>query len=149
MKINESIKQREFENPQNQVWINLMYTHNHLMDHISQVFKKHGITKQQYNVLRILKGKNNMPATCGEVKGVMLDKNPDLSRLGDRLVAKGLINRAVNEDNRREVELSITKAGLERVDRMHPELRENMQVLYNLSDEEARQLSGLLDKLRG
>jgi len=79
----------------------------------------------------------------------MLDKNPDVSGVGDRLVAKGLSHRGVNEDKRREVELSITTAGLELLEKMHPEMHENMQVLDNLSDEEARQLSALLDKLRG
>jgi DNA-binding MarR family transcriptional regulator len=149
MKINESIKQLEFEDSQTKAWVNLMYTHNQLMDQTSQVFKKFGITRQQYNVLRILKGKDKSPATCGEVKRVMLDKNPDLSRLGDRLVAKGLILRVLNENNRREMELSISQKGLDLLQQMYPELKKNIKVLHNLSDEEAEHLSTLLDKLRG
>lgn len=149
MKINESLKQLKFEDSQTKAWVNLMFTHNQIMDHTSHVYKKFGITKQQYNVLRILKGRGKEPATCGEVKRVMLDKNPDLSRLGDRLVAKRLIHRVVNENNRREVELSITGDGINLLEQMGPELHHNMQIIYNLSDQEAEQLSGLLDKLRG
>src|SRR5690606_38544080 len=100
MKISESIQQSKFENPQIKAWINLMFTYHHMMDRIRQVFKQYDITQQQYNVLRILKGKKSGPATCGEVKQVMLDKNPDLSRLSDRLVAKGLIHREVNVDRK-------------------------------------------------
>ena len=126
-----------------------MFTYHFLMDRSRQVFKRFGITQQQYNVLRILKGRKNEPATCGEVKRVMLDKNPDLSRLGDRLVLKGLVTREVNEDNRREVMLSITKKGLVLLDAIHSPLKETVRIEGALTDQEAEQLSDLLDKLRG
>src|SRR5690554_5540704 len=116
MKIHDSIKQAQFENPQSKAWVNLMFTYHFVMDRSRHVFKQFGITQQQYNVLRILKGKKNQPATCGEVKQVMLDKNPDLTRLSDRLVAKGLVNREVNENNRREVALAITAKGIALLD---------------------------------
>ncbi|HYH56979.1 MAG TPA: MarR family transcriptional regulator, partial [Anseongella sp.] len=103
---------------------------------------------QQYNVLRILRGKKGETACCAEVKEVMLDKNPDLTRLCDRLVGKGLIKREVNESNRREVGLSITKEGLGLLERIQPELEKSNRFLYNLSESEAGQLSALLDKLR-
>lgn len=148
MTINDSIEQSEFDNPQTKALVNLMFTYHQMMDRTRQAFKKSGITQQQYNVLRILKGRKMKGATCGEVKRVMLDKNPDLSRLSDRLVAKGLIQREVNGNNRREIELSITQRGLDLLDQMAPVLRENSQFLNALSDQEAEQLSDLLDKLR-
>src|SRR5690554_4463878 len=148
MKINDSIKQVEFENPQTKAWVNLMFTYHQMMDKTRQVFKQFGLTQQQYNVLRILKGKNNEPATCGEVKRVMLDKNPDLSRLCDRLVAKGLIYRETNETNRREVELTITDKGLDLLHAISVPLKETAQLHNSLTDQEAEQLSDLLDKLR-
>lgn len=148
MKINDSIKQVEFENPQSKAWVNLMFTYHQMMDKTRPVFKRFGLTQQQYNVLRILKGKKSQPATCGEVKRVMLDKNPDLSRLSDRLVAKGLIFRATNENNRREVELTITPKGLDLLDTIDLPLKETSQLHKSLTDQEAEQLSDLLDKLR-
>jgi len=148
MKINDSIQQVEFENPQTKAWVNLMFTYHHMIDKTRQVFKQFGLTQQQYNVLRILKGKKSRPATCGEVKRVMLDKNPDLSRLCDRLVAKKLVVRGINENNRREVELTITAKGLELLDAIYLPLKETAQLHNSLTDLEAEQLSDLLDKLR-
>ncbi|WP_236980735.1 MarR family winged helix-turn-helix transcriptional regulator [Membranihabitans maritimus] len=148
MKIEEAIQQKKFKDPQAKAWINLVYTHNQLMGRVNQVIKKFGITHQQFNVLRILRGRENRSAICSEVKSVMLDKNPDVTRLGNRLVAKELITRGVNENNRREVELSITEKGLDLLKQIDPELSNYNQFLYNLTDEEANQLSDLLDKLR-
>ena len=148
MKINDTIEQGEFENPQTKAWVNLMYTYHHMMDRTRQVFKQFNITQQQYNVLRILRGKKNQPATCGEVKQVMLDKNPDLSRLSDRLLAKGLIHREVNAENRREVELTITDQGLALVAAIETPLKKALALDEALTNEEAEQLSILLDKMR-
>lgn len=148
MKLHDSIKQTESKNPQTQAWVNLMFTYHHMTDRIRQVFKQFDITQQQYNVLRILRGKKNQPATCGEVKQVMLDKNPDLSRLSDRLLAKGLIQREVNPNNRREVELTITQKGLQLIASIEPPLKEALRLENALTNEEATQLSQLLDKMR-
>lgn len=148
MKIEDAIKQKTFESPQVRAWMDLVYTYNHSTDRINRVFKQFEITQQQFNVLRILRGRCGEPASCGEVKDVMLYKNPDLTRLSDRLVKKGLIRRTVNEQNRREIELTITEKGLELLDKIDPEIKKNNRFLYNLSDTEAQQLSLLLEKLR-
>ncbi|MFC4873560.1 MarR family winged helix-turn-helix transcriptional regulator [Negadavirga shengliensis] len=149
MKIEDAIKQKKFAAPQVKAWVNLIYTFNSLMDQINQVLKPIGVTQQQYNVLRILRGRDGQPATCGEVKNVMMDKNPDLTRLSDRLVAKGLIKRTINEKNRREIDLVITEEGLRLLDKIDPALKASSQFLHNLTDEEAEKLSDLLDKFRG
>lgn len=148
MKIEDAIKQKTFESPQVRAWMDLVYTYNHSTDRINRVFKQFEITQQQFNVLRILRGRCGEPASCGEVKDVMLYKNPDLTRLSDRLVKKGLIRRTVNEQNRREIELTITEKGLELLDKIDPEIKKNNRFLYNLSDTEAQQLSLFLEKLR-
>lgn len=148
MKIEDAIKQKNFENPQAKAWMNVIYTYNQLTNEIHQVFRQFDITHQQYNVMRILRGRKGEPATCGEVKEVMLDKSPDLTRLCDRLVSKGLVQRSVNEQNRREVQLKITEEGLKLLNRIDPELKKNNQSLMNLSDSEAEQLSFLMEKLR-
>ncbi|HEY9561851.1 MAG TPA: MarR family transcriptional regulator [Anseongella sp.] len=149
MKIEEIIRQKEFRNEQERAWISMVYTYNRLTDRINQVFKNFQITNQQFNVLRILRGRQGQVACCSDVKEVMLDKNPDLTRLCDRLVTKGLIKREFNQFNRREVGLSITREGLELLERIQPELEKNHRSLFNLSDEESQQLCQLLEKLRG
>lgn len=148
MKIEDAVKQKTFESPQTKAWINLVYTYNQSMDRINQVFKQFGITHQQYNVLRILRGRRGEPACCGEVKEVMLDKNPDLTRLSDRLVAKGLIDRGTNPNNRREIELTITVKGLKLLEQVDPELEKHNGFLFRLSNDEAEKLSELLEKIR-
>jgi DNA-binding MarR family transcriptional regulator len=148
MKIEKAVKQQNFESPQIKAWMNVIYTYNQLTDKVNQAFKQFEITSQQYNVLRILRGRKGEPACCGEVKEVMLDKNPDLTRLSDRLIKKDLIERSVNEQNRRQVQLTITQKGLDLLNKMDPVLKEHNQFLMNLSDSEAEQLSNLMDKLR-
>src|SRR3546814_3949801 len=91
------IPEKELSNEQERAWISMVYTYNRLTDRINQVFKNFQITNQQFNVLRILRGRQGQVACCSDVKEVMLDKNPDLTRLCDRLVTKGLIKREFNQ----------------------------------------------------
>jgi len=149
MDIEEAIKQKKFESAQQKAWVNLIYTFNCLNDQVNQAFKDFDITQQQYNVLRILRGRFPEPASCASVKEVMLDKNPDLTRLCDRLVSKGLIERDLNADNRRQVVLKITNPGLELLKEIDPVMKKYNKSLNNLSEKEAEKLSELLDKLRG
>ena len=149
MKIEEEIKQKKFDSPQAKAWINLIYTSNRLADSSNNIFKEFDLTSQQYNVLRILKGRLPHNASCSSVKEVMLDKNPDLTRLCDRLITKGLIIRETDDQNRRQVNLKITEQGIELLDKIKPLIKENNKRLENLSDAEAELLSDLLDKFRG
>lgn len=148
MKLEEIIRQKEFSSERARAWINMVYTFNRLNDRINSMLRQFNISSQQYNVLRILRGRQGQLSCCSDVKQVMLDKNPDLTRLCDRLVAKGLISRDVNPENRREVGLSITAEGLALLEEIQPRLDEQSRFLHNISEEEAVQLSRLLDKLR-
>ena len=149
MKIEALIKQRKFVSPLQKAMLNLIYTYHWQVDQTSEVFKSLEVTMQQYNVLRILKGQYPEFVPVGDVKAVMLDKNPDLTRLCDRLEEKGLIERNTNPCNRRQVLLRIAQPGLDLLDRSEPMLYEQAKKMQNLSDEEAETLSNLLDKLRG
>ena len=149
MKIEALIKQRKFVSPLQKAMLNLIYTYHWQVDQTSEVFKSLEVTMQQYNVLRILKGQYPEFVPVGDVKAVMLDKNPDLTRLCDRLEEKGLLERSTNPCNRRQVLLRIAQPGLDLLDRSEPMLYEQAKKLQNLSDEEAETLSNLLDKLRG
>jgi DNA-binding MarR family transcriptional regulator len=149
MKIEEAVKQKKFSTPQEKAWVNLVFTANYLVDYSNTIFKDFDITGQQYNVLRILKGRHPEHASCSSVKEVMLDKNPDLTRLCDRLVTKGLIARDTDENNRRQVNIRITNEGIALLNKIKPFLTEHNLKLQNLTDEEAERLSDLLDKMRG
>ncbi len=149
MKIENAIRQDKPMQPLQKAIINLMYTYNWHMERSAAVFKPFDITPQQFNVLRILRGKHPEAVLVGEVKCVMLDKNPDLTRLGDRLVQKGLIHRELNPQNRREVLMQITKEGMALLEQIDVQMEKVKAAWQNLTDEEAEQLSDLLDKLRG
>lgn len=149
MKIEAAIRQSKPMLPLQKVMINLMYTYHWHMERSVEIFKLFDMTSQQYNVLRILKGRHPEAIPVGEVKAVLLDKNPDMTRLCDRLVQKGLIHRDLNCQNRREVLLQITAAGLELLLQIEPVIKEASKEWDNLTPEEAETLSDLLDKLRG
>jgi DNA-binding MarR family transcriptional regulator len=149
MKIEEAIRQRKPMSPLQKVMINIIYTYNWHVERSMEVFKPFDLTSQQYNVLRILRGRHPESVAVGDVKAVLLDKNPDLTRLCDRLVQKNLIERALNEQNRREVLLQITPAGIELLERIEPAMQEAAKDWDRLTPEEAETLSDLLDKLRG
>ncbi len=149
MKIEDAIHQRKPMFPMQKVFINLIYTYHWHMDRSNSVFKPFGITAQQYNVLRILRGRYPRTATMGEIKTVMLDKNPDLTRMCDRLLQKGWIERAFNAENRREVLVSISDEGILLLDKIEPTFNAWANDGPKLNEEEMLQLSDLLDKLRG
>lgn len=149
MKLEEAIKQKRFESPQIKAMLNIMYTANWLMGEFRDVYKPFGITPQQYNVLRILRGKHPESVNPSEIKEVMLDKNPDITRLCDRLLAMGLIGRSIDNDNRRKMNIVITEQGLHMLSQIQPILTERQTQILHRSDINFDLLSELLDELRG
>ncbi len=148
MGINEEINQRQFRTSKQKALINLMYTHNFLVNHMNLVFKGFDITRQQYNVLRILRGSHPEPVTINLVKERMLDKMSDASRIVDRLKAKGLVIRAKSNSDRRAAHVNISEKGLSFLERTDAAVLQFDDLLANLSDQEVSTLNELLDKIR-
>ncbi len=148
MKIEEAIRQPKFSSAHQKAIVNIMYTYNWMNGIQEELFTKFDITQQQYNVLRILRGRFPNSICAGEIKEVMIDRSPDLTRLCDRLVKKELVERQINEYNRRQVLIKITTTGLELLKEIEPALKNMSKRFKNLTDEEADKLSELLDKLR-
>ncbi len=149
MKLEEAIKQKRFESPQIKAMLNIMYTANWLMGEFRDIYKPYGITPQQYNVLRILRGKHPESVNPSEIKEVMLDKNPDITRLCDRLLAMGLIGRSIDAVNRRKMNIVITQQGLHLLAQIQPLLEERQRVILSKEGLNYDLLSDLLDELRG
>ena len=149
MKLEDEIKQTRFESGGQKAVINVIFTANWINSRFRNIFKTYDLTLQQYNVLRILRGKYPESANPGEIKEVMLDKNPDLTRLCDRMCNLGLITRTVDKDNRRKMNITITQKGLDTLEQATPELNKLEKELVSISESEANVLSDLLDKLRG
>jgi len=147
MSIEQDIHQ-EFKNEYQKAVLNLIYTNYYLVDKMNGVFKKHDITRQQYNVLRILRGQHPGHASVNLIKERMLDKMSDASRIVERLRLKELITRENCIDDKRCVEVKITAKGLQLLADMQPTVDEFELLLSNLSAAETRQLNDLLDKIR-
>lgn len=147
--LEEEIKQKSFKSEQTKAHVNLMFTYHHFSNMISKEIKKHKLTLQQYNVLRILRGSYPESKRVGDVKAVMLDKNPDLTRLIDRLLTKEFVVRENCDQDRRQVNVKITKKGLVLLAQIDEEMVKWDEVLNTISNSEAKELNQLLDKWRG
>ena len=148
MKIEDEIKQPKFKSVHQKAVVNLIFTAGWVQGKQQDLFKPFGITSQQFNILRILKGQYPKTISATEIKSRMLDKNSDVSRLLDRLAAKGLIDKQTCPNDKRQSDVQITKAGLD----ILTELDKKQKVIDHvqaLSEKEADELSNLLDKLRG
>lgn len=148
MSINEDIVQEVFSDRYAKGLVNIMYTHHFLVNHLNKFFKSHDITRQQYNVLRILRGQYPKPASVNLIKKRMIDKMSDASRIIDRLYSKQLIDRNTNSRDKRAVDVVITEKGLALLTETDKTTNHFGDYLKNLSEEEIDQLNSLLDKIR-
>ena len=148
MKIEDEIQQKAFKSEAHKAQINILFTANHLSLKQASVFKPFGITLPQFNVLRILRGQHPKPATVNLLMERMLDKTSNVSRIMDKLEAKGLATRKQCPNDRRSVDILITEAGLELLKEMDIAMEKQQIGLQNLTDAEAKELNRLLDKIR-
>jgi DNA-binding MarR family transcriptional regulator len=149
MKLEDEIVQKKFRSETHKLGVNLVYTFNWIDALHQKHFKKHGITPQQFNLLRILRGQHPRPATIKLLKERMLDKMSDASRIVEKLRLKGLVDRDISPDDRRNCDVMINAKGLKLLADIDKEEKLFDNFYSNLSDEEKKQLNDLLDKLRG
>jgi DNA-binding MarR family transcriptional regulator len=131
------------------VAINILCTASWIHTGDSARLKKHAITPEQYNVLRILRGSHPNKLMLAEITNRMIDKSSNATRLVEKLRQKSLVKREVCEANRRQVEISITDKGLTLMKEVDAEEHKWVETLKNISKSEAAELNKLLDKLRG
>lgn len=125
--------------------INISYTSNWLSNLTEKKFTEFGISSQQYNVLRILRGAKEA-LKVSVVKDRMIEKTPNTTRLMDKLCQKELIARTRCDSDRRAVYVEITKKGLDLIDQIPME--DDFKILSKLTEKEAVELNRLLDKIR-
>ncbi len=135
----------KFENNRVKALINIVYTANWITGYQNEFFKPFGISPQQYNILRILRGAD-APLNVQTIKDRMIERAPNATRLMDKLCAKNLIERLPCAHDRRIVKIAITEQGLVLLEKIPDNF--NSKLLAKLSEEEAEQLSHLLDKMR-
>lgn len=142
--ISKDIKSK-FKSNKVKAFVNLKYTSNWLNSKENEFFKPYGISPQQYNILRILRGANDK-MKVQIVKERMIERAPNATRLMDKLCDKQFIERERCEEDRRVVYVKITNKGLELLNQV--DANRNISFLSNLTEQEAATLSDLLDKIR-
>ncbi len=135
----------KFVNNRIKALLNIIYTANWITSHQNEFFKSFGISPQQYNILRILKGARE-PLNVQIIKDRMIERAPNATRLMDKLCAKKYIERCTSEHDRRVVKIAITEEGKVLLEKIPDNF--NRDLLKNLTEDEAEQLSDLLDKMR-
>jgi DNA-binding MarR family transcriptional regulator len=147
MSIEKDISQRKFKTEYQKAMINLIFTHNWMMERMKLFFEQADLTPQQFNIMRILRGAGQ-PLSTLQIRQRMLDKMSDTSRIVDRLIKKGLAKKVVCKTDRRLVDVSITDKGLKLLEKLDDTQDHLDNILNNLSDTDAKQLNKLLDKIR-
>ncbi len=147
MGIEKDIQQLNFRNEYQKATVNIIFSANWLHEKINVFLEEEDITQQQYNIMRILRG-SQKPLSTLQIRERMLDKMSDTSRIVERMLKKGLVEKNICSSDKRLVDVVLSKEGydiLEKLDRKNDEID---RVLQHLSVEEAETLNRLLDKMR-
>jgi len=147
VKIEEVIQQSTFRTERERLLVNLTYTYTRIQFKMNEELKAFGLSAPQFNALRILKGQHPKPASVKLVMERMLDVSSNASRLVDKLVEKKLVERKSCDHDRRQVDVLITKKGLEIVSQATTALNSMIESL-TMKDEEARMFNDMLDAIR-
>lgn len=148
MSLENDIQQKSFRSEYQKALLNIIYTHNYLNNIVNEFFKDYSITRQQYNVMRIIKGQSPKAASIQLIRDRMLDKMSDASRIVERLRIKNLVRREASPEDKRTVHITITDDGIRLLETIETRIEEVESSLRKLSVEEAAQLNKLLDKIR-
>ena len=147
MSLEKDINQQKFRNEYQKATINIIFTFNWISEQTKGIFEQEGLTSQQFNILRILRGARQ-PLSTMQIRQRMLDKMSDTSRIVDRLIIKGLVKKMVCKTDKRLVDVSITDKGkkvLTKIDKYEEEVD---AVINSISEAEAKTLNKILDKMR-
>lgn len=132
-----------------EVVISIIHTTCLVNSKLNDVLKPYGVSLQQFNVLRILRGQNQNPVTLSTVQERMIAKMSNTTRLVDKLSKKGYVEKKINKDNRRKIDISITNEGLlflEEISKLIDSTEKD--IISSLTKEEAYNMIRLLDKIR-
>ena len=147
MGIEKDIQQQAFRNNYQKATVNIIFSANWLHEKIKWFLDAEDITPQQYNILRILKG-SKKPMSTLEIRERMLDKMSDTSRIVERILKKGLVEKRVCPTDKRMVDVTISAKGIAILEKLDKKNHELDSILQGLTTEEAEVLNQLLDKMR-
>ena len=147
--ISELKQSRPFESPEQEAFLNLQRTASFLGGSFMKLLKQNGLSMPLYNILRILRGQQGGGLSCTSISERMVTRDPDVTRLVDRLEKSSLVKRDRSTVDRRVVSISITKEGLNLLSRLKgPMLKLHKDTLGHLTRADLKDLNALLVKAR-
>ncbi len=147
VKLEEAIQTQKFINEKQKAVLNLMYTAYVLKTQVSALLKEFDLTSEQYNVLRILKGKYPQCMCVKDIAGRMIERSSNVPRIADRLVTKKLIKRSQSKEDKRETSVSLTDKGLALLESTLVKINDLNNTILSLTENEAKTLNTLLEKI--
>ena len=149
MKLEEAIQQRKFKDEWHRLQVNILYTASWIHQRNNKVLKPFKISGPQFNILRILRGMYPDPASVKLLTERMIDKDSNASRLVDKLVLKGLVERHSCQYDRRKVDVIITEQGLALLEKASLAIEtQGKHLEHTINESDARMLNAFLDKIR-
>lgn len=148
MELEKEIQQTTFRSERHKAVLNILFTASWLQCRQQRLFKQYGLTPQQYNVLRILRGQKGTPITVNGIQERMLDRSSNASRLIDKLKEKQLVTRLECPTDRRQMDIQITPDGLDLLKRMDGQMDAAEASFGIMTEADAAQLNRILDRMR-
>jgi DNA-binding MarR family transcriptional regulator len=146
---NELRMKKPFSSREEEAVLSLQRTHGVVLGPVHRFLKSSGLSQPLYNILRILRGQGGEALACSQIGERMVTREPDVTRLLDRLVRDGLVERRRSDEDRRVVLVSITRAGLDLLAGMDQTMVDlHKEILGHLTAGEIKELTRLLTKAR-
>jgi len=149
MRIEEELKTKNFRSEKHKAILSILFTSSWLSAEIGKKLKSYGISHEQFNIMRIVRGSMPEGLSAVNIRSRMIDRMSNVSRLIDKLYNKGLVERVSADTDRRKVIVTLTPKGADLLAKIDNEFIFSINWPENISHEEAAQLVELLDKIRG
>ena len=148
MKLEQAIQSVNFKNETHKAGLNILYTAWWLKTLMSKELKSFGLTHEQYNVLRILKGKSPEEMCVKDIACRMIEKSSNVPRIIDRLVIKKLVRRSNDANDKRHTVMSLTEAGLNILELSTQKINRVFEKTILMNEASATKLNNLLELIR-
>lgn len=146
MKTQDALKMSAFQSPQQRLVLTVLHAASAMLSSHRALLKPHGVTPEQFNILRILNGADGA-MSLADVASRMIDRNSNTSRLIDKLLAKGLVQRVTCPSDRRRVEITLSKEGQRTTKHLSLLMDETLSELVDVwTNEQATQAADILDR---
>lgn len=148
VKLEQAIQSVNFKNETHKAGLNILYTAWWLKTLMSKELKSFGLTHEQYNVLRILKGKSPEEMCVKDIACRMIEKSSNVPRIIDRLVIKKLVRRSNDANDKRHTVMSLTEAGLNILELSTQKINQVFEKTILMNEASAAELNSLLELIR-